>query len=77
MGKYKLTGATAAVSREGDRLFIQLAGQPKLRVYPESKDRFFYREVEAAVRFETDDGGKVTRLVLHQDGRDIPAPRSE
>jgi CubicO group peptidase (beta-lactamase class C family) len=77
VGTYKLGGATTTVSREGDRLFVQLTGQPKLRVYAEAKDRFFYREVGAAVTFETDDDGKVTRMVLHQNGRDIPAPRSE
>src|SRR5262249_50265828 len=78
VGKYKLGPlATAEVTRDGDRLFVQLTGQPKIGLYAESKTRFFCRPVEASFDFESNDAGKIERMVLHQNGRDLPANRIE
>lgn len=78
VGNYKLSPLmTAEVTRDGDRLFVQLTGQPKIGLYPESKTHFFCRPVEASFDFETDDDGKIERMIIHQNGRDIPANRAE
>jgi serine-type D-Ala-D-Ala carboxypeptidase/endopeptidase len=78
VGNYKLGGQTPmAITRNDASLFVQLAGQPKIRLYPESKNRFLCRTVGAAVTFDGDETGKITKLVLHQNGRDTEAPRSE
>jgi CubicO group peptidase (beta-lactamase class C family) len=78
VGSYKLGPlATATVTRESDQLLMQLSGQPKIKFYPESKTRFFCRAVEAAVTFEADEDGSVKQLVLHQNGRNLPAPRTQ
>jgi len=76
VGSYQLApGAILDISREGDRLFVQLTGQPKFPLYPESERKFFLKVVDAQITFDTDAQGKTTQAVLHQGGRDMPAKR--
>jgi hypothetical protein len=65
------------VTREGGQLFVQATGQPKFPVFPTSEREFFYKVVEARITFVTDDTGRATSLVLHQNGADMPAKRIE
>ena len=76
-GSYSLVPviATFTVTCEENRLYVQLTGQPRFRIYPDSENKFFYKVVDAQVTFESDEGGKVVRLVLHQNGKDTPAAR--
>lgn len=75
-GRYQLTpAAVITVQREGDHLYLQLAGQPRFEVFPFSEKDYFLRVVRAEIGFETDSHGQVTGLVLHQNGRDLPAKR--
>lgn len=76
-GKYSLVPlvATITVTCEGDRLYAQLTGQQRFRIYPESEKEFFYKVVGAQITFERNDAGQVERLVLHQNGKDMPAGR--
>ena len=77
-GQYRLgPGATITVTREGNQLFLQLIGQPRLEVFPESERGFFYKVVDAQITFETDSQGPATDLVLHQGGQDLRATRME
>jgi hypothetical protein len=39
-------------------------------------DRFTVIGVAAEISFDRDAAGKITGLVLHQNGRDMPAPRA-
>lgn len=76
LGSYELApGARFTVTREGDQLFGQIAGQRPVRVYPEAKDRFFTRVVDAVVTFNRSDQGKIISLVLRQNGRDTTAKK--
>lgn len=63
------------ITRDRDKLFAKLTGQPNVRVYPESELKFFYRVVDAQLTFVTRDDGTVKELVLHQHGRDVRAKR--
>jgi hypothetical protein len=56
-------------------LEAQLTGQPAFPVFANARDRFFYMAVEAQLDFERDGEGKVVAVILHQNGRDIRAPR--
>jgi hypothetical protein len=58
-----------------DHLEAQLTGQSAFPIYANSKDKFFYKVVEARLDFEREAGGKVIAVVLHQNGRDMRAPR--
>jgi cyanophycinase len=77
-GRYQLgPRAILTVTREGDHLFSQLTGQPKAEIFPEGERDYFLRVVDAQITFETDSQGRATGLVLHQNGRDLPAKRIE
>ena len=69
VGQYELApGATLIVRRDGEKLRAQLTGQPSFQVYAESETNFFYKVVDAQLTFVKGEGGKVTELVLHQNG---------
>jgi CubicO group peptidase (beta-lactamase class C family) len=69
VGRFRLTpSAIVAVTREGNALFIQLTGQGKIEIYPESDRTFFLKVVDAEITFETDSAGRTTELILDQGG---------
>jgi beta-lactamase regulating signal transducer with metallopeptidase domain len=63
------------VSRRGDRFYAELTGQPSFEVFPESESKLFYKVVPAQLSFESSPNGRVTALVLHQNGFEQRAPR--
>ena len=63
------------ITLTGNQLFAQLTGQSALPVYASTKDQFFYKVVDAQLSFERDAKGNVVAVVLHQNGRDMRAPR--
>jgi CubicO group peptidase (beta-lactamase class C family) len=76
VGEYELApGFSLVITREGGKIFAQATGQQKLELYPESETRFFLKEVDAQLDFQRGPDGKVTGLVLHQGGRDLPGKR--
>ena len=77
-GAYELApGFVLTVSREEDHLMVQATGQQKLEIFPTSETEFFYKVVDAQVTFVKGPDGQVDRIVLHQDGRDMPAKRKK
>jgi Tol biopolymer transport system component len=76
VGYYQLTpNVIVTITRDGDHFLGQLSGQPAFEVFPESPSKFFLKVVVAQISFDSDAAGKVTGLVLHQNGRELPAPR--
>ncbi len=74
-GRYDYGSGVMTIEREGDRLFAQLGLQPRFEVFPAGNDEFFWKVVEARVKFERDSSGKVTRILHTQGGAVIKAPR--
>jgi len=70
-----LPATTVLVTRAGDQLFMQLAGQEAYKCYPKSERSFFLRVVEAAVTFDAKDDGTISQLVIHQNGQDMAATK--
>ncbi|HVV70658.1 MAG TPA: DUF3471 domain-containing protein [Verrucomicrobiae bacterium] len=69
VGQYELApDQVFTIRRDGDKLRAQLTGQPSFQVFPESETEFFYTVVDAQLTFVKDKDGKVTELVLHQNG---------
>jgi CubicO group peptidase (beta-lactamase class C family) len=71
-------GATQrrTVSREGDQLWLQRLGAPRVGLRPIGDDRFLTTEGNVAVRFLRDAAGKVVAIeVDNGSGPLIPAPR--
>jgi bla regulator protein blaR1 len=76
VGYYGFPGnAVMTVSRDGNRFLTQLSGQPQIQIFASSEREFFTKVVNARITFVTNDEGVATRLVLHQGGMDISAPR--
>jgi hypothetical protein len=76
VGYYQLGPSTIfTISREGNHFFSRLTGQVNVEFFPESETKFFATVVPAQISFSTDGQGRVTQLVLHQNGLEQPAPR--
>jgi CubicO group peptidase (beta-lactamase class C family) len=74
VGKYSILpwfGIT--VTLEDDKLMAQATWQEKFQLFPESPTKFFYKVVDAQITFVEEDDGTVKRLMLRQNGRDLPA----
>lgn len=76
VGRYELQpGTVFDVRLEGEQLTVQLTGQGRYPVYPESQSKFFYKVVDAQLTFVVGEDGRATSLVLHQFGMDQTASR--
>jgi hypothetical protein len=76
VGKYNFNSqATLTVTLEANHLFVQLTGQPKFPLYPESQSRFFLTVVDAQIEFIKDGTGHVSNALLYQNGVKHDAPR--
>ncbi|PYP61961.1 MAG: hypothetical protein DMD26_16525 [Gemmatimonadetes bacterium] len=76
VGVYQLApGLQFDVALRDDALFIKSTVAPAVRLWPESSNVFFVKEVDAQITFTRDANGAVNGLVLHQYSRDRPAPR--
>jgi len=73
VGVYQLAPTFAiTITREGASLYGQATGQWRFPLFAEAPMEFFLKEVDAQITFEKDPAGKVTRLILHQGGMDLP-----
>jgi CubicO group peptidase (beta-lactamase class C family)/effector-binding domain-containing protein len=71
------SGGVVSVTREGNRLFAQSTGHPRIELFPKSETVFFYdpRVFDAQIEFVRNDRGKVTGLIHFIDGDAINTPR--
>jgi len=75
-GEYQLGPAfTITITSEDGKLMAQATGQPKFELFPSSETDFFLKVVNAQFTFVKDEQGKVTQLILNQDGRKMPAKK--
>jgi CubicO group peptidase (beta-lactamase class C family) len=76
-GRYELApNFIITVSREGNELFAQGTGQPRLSLYAKSDEEFLSKDVpNASITFEGRPHANATALVLHQNGRDVRGAR--
>src|SRR5687768_6654891 len=72
VGEYDLAPEfKITIRRDGAMLLAKATNQPEIKLYAEEQNKFFIKEVEAKVEFVKDDSGKINKLVLHQNGRDM------
>lgn len=75
IGTYEISPTfSLVVTRVGEQIITQAKGQGKLPIFAEAKDLFFPKAIPATITF-TRDEGKVTGLILKQDGREMKAKR--
>ncbi len=76
-GKYKLGNVIITITKGDNKLWLQIAGQPKYAIYPESETTFFYTVADRQISFVKDEKDKVTKLILHQGGVNQDAEKIE
>lgn len=75
-GQYQVTPSIIiTITNENGKLMGQVTGQSKNELFPESETKFFLKAVNAQVTFVKDAKGVVTNLILHQNGRNVPAKK--
>lgn len=77
VGRYDYGGAVMVVTKEGDKLFAQLSGQPKLEIYPAGGTLFFWKAVAASVEFVLDDEGNCVAARHSQGPSNFEAKKLE
>lgn len=76
VGHYQLAPTVIlSITRDGEQLFAQLTGQPRVAIYAKADREFFYKVIDAQLTFQTDSEGKTLAVVLHQAGTDQTAKR--
>lgn len=78
-GRYQPDGLPVVftITRDGDRLFVQVPQQPRALLLAESETTFFMKSVSFDLTFHKDSSGRVTHFVLVQGKRETIAKRLE
>ncbi len=73
-GRYLVSETfSLVVTRDGGRLYIQGVGEPRTELFAEGDDRFFVRDINAEIKFDTDASGRAHSMAITQDGKTTPA----
>lgn len=76
VGEYQIApNFSIVVTNKGGKLFTQATRQEKIEIFAEREDEFFLKVIEAGLSFTKDENGKISGLILHQGGRDVPAKK--
>lgn len=76
VGDYQVTPKLVlTITRDGDKLFGQMTGQPQLAIEAVSETQFTMPDFKANISFEKDSAGKVIGLLLSQGTRTAKAPK--
>jgi D-alanyl-D-alanine carboxypeptidase len=75
-GKYEVRpGVILTVTRQGGHLMAHVKGQAGGELFPSSETEYFSRRTDAQIKFVKDEQGKITGMVITQNGRNIPAKK--
>lgn len=76
VGEYELMpNFIITITVEGNKIFAQATGQGKFEIFPNSQTSFYYKVVNAQIDFVENAEGEFDQLILHQNGRDMPAKK--
>jgi len=68
-------GVVFTIRHDGSDLFATISGQREFAMNAESPTKFFYKTIDAQIEFFKGTDGKIEKLVLYQNGREIPAKK--
>lgn len=75
-GRYDMgEGVALAVTREGDRAFMEISGRPRFEILPRSDRTFTVKTGEAEATFVRNAMGRIGKVILKQAGERIDAPK--
>ncbi len=76
IGEYQLASDfSIVVSLEEDGLHVKATGQPKFPIFPKSETVFYLKVVPAEIKFYPSEDGKVDKVILFQNGAEMPGTR--
>ncbi len=76
VGRYDLSGfAIVTISAEDNKLYSQISGQAKYEIFPQAEDEFFWKVVEARIKFFKNETEEITHATLFQNGQEINAKK--
>ncbi len=76
VGRYDLSGfAIVTITAEDNKLYSQISGQAKYEIFPNAEDEFFWKVVEARIKFFKDEKGDISHATLFQNGQEIKAKK--
>ena len=71
VGHYRLPDdQVVVISEAAELLHVQMEGQLRMQLDP-TRDGFFAQEAAAELVFVEDEQGRMTELVVHQDGEHV------
>jgi CubicO group peptidase (beta-lactamase class C family) len=68
VGNYDFGDGILHITREGTVMRSARAGVPTLQIYPEAPLQFFFKAIDAQLRFTADETGRVTGVTFTQPG---------
>jgi CubicO group peptidase (beta-lactamase class C family) len=73
-GRFEILNAgVLTITTSDNKLFAQLAGQPKFEIFPSTTDEFFWKVVDARLKFVRNEKGEIGHAVLFQNGQEMVA----
>jgi ketosteroid isomerase-like protein len=76
VGQYEIApNVVLDITKEGEKLMSQATGQPKMELLPESEIEFFIKGFTAQFVFVRDGIGRVTKLIINQEGQRVIAKK--
>ncbi len=76
VGVYQLTpNFKIFIRKDGKQLFAKATGQGEFQIFPMTKDKFYYKIVNAQIKFTKNESGEITGLTLYQNGREFKAKK--
>ena len=77
-GRYDFTnGMVLTITAKDKNLFARLSGQPEFQIFPSGEDAYFWKVVEARIKFFKNEKGEVTHALFYQNGNEINAKKLE
>ncbi len=74
VGQYEIApNNNVTITKQGDRLIMQIREQPKVELFPESESKFFRKTVDLQITFTKGETRQVTNMVFHVDERELIA----
>lgn len=76
IGRYEYApGTVETVTRQGDRLLVQVTGQAPEELFPETETTFFGKGQDWRLIFVRDGAGRVTSVRFRQNGQELVGKR--
>lgn len=76
VGKYQLRPSfVISITKEEGRLYAQATDQPRHELFAESASKFFMKAVDDRILFVKNEQGSPEKLILFQNGQEMPGKR--